>query len=204
MPGDDHPGAAVLLAPAHRPQSRLETTVIGLDPVVGLPIGAMPRARQQFLQHHRTGRRAVGRDLARRRLGCAERPLEAPPCTGAVAPRPSEHVDDLPCLVDRAVDIPPAAGDLHLGLVDLPAIADLVPAGPGGLSQQRREPQVPAGDSDVVDLDPGARRAVPRRRGRTTRSAGTSGRPGRSPRAGSRSQRRQAAEQEQGESTGFS
>jgi hypothetical protein len=57
MPGDDHPGAAVLLEPAHRPQSRLETTVIGLDPVVGTPIGAMPRARRQFLQHHRIGRR---------------------------------------------------------------------------------------------------------------------------------------------------
>jgi len=73
---------------------------------------------------------------------------------GAVAPRRSEHVDDLPCLVDRAVDIPPAASDLHVGLVDLPAIADLVPAGPGGLSQQRREPHDPAVDSDVVDLDP--------------------------------------------------
>jgi hypothetical protein len=36
----------------------------------------------------------------------------------------------------------------------LPAIADLVPAGPGGLSQQRREPHDPAVDSDVVDLDP--------------------------------------------------
>ena len=81
-------------------------------------------------------------------------PLEEPPCTGAVAPRRSEHVDDLPCLVDRAVDIPPAAGDLRVGLVDLPAIANLVPAGPGGLSQQRREPHDPAVDSDLVDLDP--------------------------------------------------
>ncbi len=33
-------------------------------------------------------------------------------------------------------------------------MADLVPAGPGGLSQQRREPHDPAVDSDVVDLDP--------------------------------------------------
>jgi hypothetical protein len=36
----------------------------------------------------------------------------------------------------------------------LPAIANLVPAGPGGLSQQRREPHDPAVDSDLVDLDP--------------------------------------------------
>jgi len=73
---------------------------------------------------------------------------------GAVAPRRSEHVDDLPCLVDRAVDIAPLSSHPHVGLVDLPAIADLVPAGPGGLSQQRREPHDPAVDSDVVDLDP--------------------------------------------------
>jgi hypothetical protein len=128
------------LSPRIGPSLALRQPVVGVDPVVGIPIGAMPRARQQFLQHHRIGRREVGPDLARRRLGCAESPLEEPPCTGAVAPRRSEHVDDLPCLVDRAVDIPPAAGDLHVGLVDLPAIADLVPAGPGGLSQQRREP----------------------------------------------------------------
>ncbi len=35
----------------------------------------------------------------------------------------------------------------------MPAIADPVPTGPGGLSQQRRESHDPAVDSDVVDLD---------------------------------------------------
>jgi len=39
LSGKDHPGTAVLLEPAHRPQSRLEMTMIGLDPVVGIPIG---------------------------------------------------------------------------------------------------------------------------------------------------------------------
>jgi hypothetical protein len=46
------------------------------------------------------------------------------------------------------------AGDLHVGLVDLPAIADPVAAGSGGVGQQRREPLDPAVDGDVVDLDP--------------------------------------------------
>ncbi len=40
-------------------------------------------------------------------------------------------VDDLAVLVDRPVDGAPAAGDLHVGLVDEPAIADRVPTGPG-------------------------------------------------------------------------
>jgi hypothetical protein len=52
----------------------------------------------------------------------------------------SEHVDHLPELVDRAVYIPPLAGDLHLGLVHEPAVADGVPARSGSLGQQRREP----------------------------------------------------------------
>jgi hypothetical protein len=45
------------------------------------------------------------------------------------------------------------AGGLQVGLIDLPAIAHQVPAGPGSLGQQRREPLDPAVDGDVVDLD---------------------------------------------------
>jgi hypothetical protein len=102
------------------------------------------------------------------------------------------------------VDIPPAAGDLHVGLIDLQAIADLVPAGPGGRSQQRREPHDPAVDSDVVDLDPALGEQLPRRRGRTTRSAGPAD--GQDDHLGreAESLRRQVVEQEKGESGGFS
>jgi hypothetical protein len=57
------------------------------------------------------------------------------------------------CLVDGVVDIAPAAGDLGVGLIGLPAVANRVPAGPGGLGQQRREPQHPPVDGDVVDFD---------------------------------------------------
>jgi hypothetical protein len=70
-----------------------------------------------------------------------------------VAPRGDEDVDDLPELVDGPVDVPPVASDLHVGLVDLPAIADAVAAGPGGVGQQRREPLHPSIDRHVVDLD---------------------------------------------------
>jgi len=65
-----------------------------------------------------------------------------------------EDVDDLPELIDRAVDIAPLPGDSDVGFVDLPASSDRVSAGSGGVGQQRREPLHPAGDVDVVDLDP--------------------------------------------------
>jgi hypothetical protein len=45
------------------------------------------------------------------------------------------------------------ARDLHVGLVDVPAVANRVPAGPGGLGEQRREPLHPAVECDVIDLD---------------------------------------------------
>ena len=76
---DDHdPGAAVLLELAHRPQPRLEATVVGLDVVVGMPIGVLPCRRQQLLQDHRVGRRLIGHDLARHSPGRADGPLKEP------------------------------------------------------------------------------------------------------------------------------
>ena len=60
----------------------------------------------------------------------------------------------LACLVDRPTDVAPTAGDLDVGRIDLPVVADRMPAGPGGLGQQRREPLHPAVDRDVIDLDP--------------------------------------------------
>jgi hypothetical protein len=72
----------------------------------------------------------------------------------AFSPSEDEHVNDLPELVDRSVDIAPLPGHLHLGFVDLPAVTDGVPTRPSGLGQQRREPQHPPVDRDVVNLDP--------------------------------------------------
>ena len=64
-----------------------------------------------------------------------------------------EHVDDLPELVDRTVNVVPLTGDLRIGLVDLPAVADSVAARLGGVGQQRREAHHPPVDGYVVDLD---------------------------------------------------
>ena len=56
-----------------------------------------------------------------------------------VPPYRHKDVDDLSELVDRAMDVAPPAGDLHIGLVDLPAVTNSLPARAGGLGQQRGE-----------------------------------------------------------------
>jgi hypothetical protein len=64
-----------------------------------------------------------------------------------------EHIDDLPELIDRAVDIAPPASDLHIRLVHRPAISHSVSTRAGSLGQQRHEPKHPSIHRDVVDLD---------------------------------------------------
>jgi hypothetical protein len=86
-------------------------------------------------------------------FGRADRLLEEPAGRFGVPPAGDEQVDDLPELVDRPVHVAPLAGDLHVGLVDLPTISHQVSAWPGGVSQQRREPHHPPVDGDVIDLD---------------------------------------------------
>src|SRR5215207_3651097 len=51
-----------------------------------------------------------------------------------------QHVDDLAVLVDRPVQVPPAAGHLDVGLVHEPAVAGGVPERSGGVGEQRGEP----------------------------------------------------------------
>jgi hypothetical protein len=110
------------------------------------PLAAAPPARP-------VDRRLVGGDLDGRDLGRPNRVLEEPAGCPCVPTWGDEHIDDLAELVDRAVDVAPLASDLHVGLVDLPAVTDGVAAGPSGVRQQWREAQHPAVDGDVVDLD---------------------------------------------------
>jgi hypothetical protein len=153
MPDDDDSGVAILLETAHRSQSRLQPAVVALDVVVGVLLGAVPGRREQLVQHDRVGRRLVGDHFHGRDLGPADGLLEEPPGGGAITTPGDEYVDDLPELVDRAVDIAPVASNLGVGLIDLPASPDGMPARPGGLGQQRREALDPAVDGGVVDLD---------------------------------------------------
>ena len=65
-----------------------------------------------------------------------------------------EYVDDLPVLVDGPVHVTPSIRDLHVGLVDEPAVTDRMATRSGGIREQWRETLDPPVDGDVVDLDP--------------------------------------------------
>jgi hypothetical protein len=153
VPSDDDPGTAVPLEPTHRSQSRLERAVIGLDVVVGVPIGTMPGRREQLVQHRPVRCSLVGHNFHRDDRRGADGLLEEALGGVRVATRGDERVDDLPELVDRAVNVAPLASHLHVGLVDLPAVPDGMPAGPGGVGQQGREPLDPPVDGDVVNVE---------------------------------------------------
>jgi hypothetical protein len=64
-----------------------------------------------------------------------------------------QDVDDLPVLIDRPVEVGPAPGDFHVGLIDEPAIAGRVPRRARGIDELEREGLHPAVDRDVIDLD---------------------------------------------------
>ena len=87
---------------AHRPQPGFQPAVIGLDAVIGVPLGGVQRGGDQLVQDLRIGRGPVGRDLGRdnpqtQQLG------EEPPGRGQVPSFGEQHVEDLPILVDRTV-----------------------------------------------------------------------------------------------------
>ena len=152
VPLDDHPHAAALLEATHRTEPRLQTAVVGFYVIVGIPVGPVPGRWEQLLQHQRIGPRPIGHDLRRRDLDGADSSLEEAARRPRVATRGHVHVDDLAELIDRSVDVLPPASDLHIRLVDLPAISYRVPARPSGIAQQRREPHHPPVDRDVIDL----------------------------------------------------
>jgi hypothetical protein len=97
--------------------------MVGLDTVVGVLLGSMPRCRQEFLQHGRVRRGSVGDHLNGEHLGRADGPLKASAGYLDVAPWGDERVDDLPELIDRAVDLAPLPRHPHLRLAHRPAIA---------------------------------------------------------------------------------
>src|SRR5437868_6409830 len=67
MPGTNDSCAAELFEPAHRPQSRLQASVIGFDRIVSVLLGDMTGRRHQLIKHPRVGGRAVSSDLGRGR-----------------------------------------------------------------------------------------------------------------------------------------
>jgi hypothetical protein len=153
MTAHDHPGGAVAFEATHRTQPRCEPTMVGLDPIVRVLLGVVKRARDQ-LADHRTERPSAVAHHLRRLTVSAQRRRTEPSRRPGIASWRDVHVDDLAMLVDRPIEVPPPARDLHIRLVHKPTIADGVPTGPGPVGQQRREPLHPPIHGDVIDLDP--------------------------------------------------
>jgi hypothetical protein len=154
MTGGDHRDAVVPLEPAHRSQSCLQPAVVALDPIVGAPVGAVPRRYQPLLQHHRIGRCSVGDDLGGPNLGRAGGLAEEPAGGTGVPPRGDKYVTTCPnWSIARYTYRHRPATFVEVSSTNQRSVAHGVPAGSGGLSQQRREPQHPPVDGDMVDLD---------------------------------------------------
>jgi len=82
-----------------------------------------------------------------------QHPAEEPARRRRVPLVGGQHVDDLPELVDRPVQVAPPTGHLDVRLVHPPPVAGRVLTGPSGVGEQRGESLHPAEDGDVVDLD---------------------------------------------------
>jgi len=127
--------------------------MVSFDVVVGVPVGAVPRRRQQLLQHHWVGRRPVGHHLDWLHLRGTDGVLEEPARCSGITARRDEHINDPPQLVDGA-GRRGANGRQPSRRFRRPASGrHRVPAGSGGLGQQRREALDPAVDGGVVDFD---------------------------------------------------
>jgi hypothetical protein len=152
VPGRDDAQRGDRFQPAHRAKPRFEPTVVGFHRVIRVLLKEVPSAGQQIVDNPRVNRRSVGGDLHR---GWPEslRAGEECPCGRTITAFRDQFVDDLAVLIDRAVKISPAAGDLDVGLIDEPPIAHRVSARTGGGDKLQRERLHPPVYRHVVDFD---------------------------------------------------
>jgi hypothetical protein len=110
--------------------------MIAVDVVVGVPIGAVPRRCQQLLHNRRIPKRLVGDNLGRRDLGRANSLLEERRAARPSRCRETNTSTTCPNWSIARLDIAPLARHLQVELIDLPAIANGMPTGPGRLGEQ--------------------------------------------------------------------
>jgi hypothetical protein len=117
------------LSPRIGVKSGLEPSMIGFDGIVCVLL----------IEHSCVGRGSVGGHLARAWAVLKGAGEEA--AGGHQIPfLGDQHVDDLPELINRPVQIDPPSGGFHIRLVHDPPVTGAVPAGAGRVDQQRREP----------------------------------------------------------------
>jgi hypothetical protein len=154
-----HPCGVLAFESPHRVEPRFESTMVGLDPTVRIPGGVMEHARHELIDDSEERPRSIGNDLGRRAM-TRQRRREEPSRGSGIASWGHLDVDDLAVLVDGPIEVAPPAGDLHVSLVDIPAIADRVPARAGRVDQQWGEPLHPPVHGHMIDLDPALRQQL--------------------------------------------
>src|SRR3954463_5702612 len=119
------------LEPAHGPVSALDAPVILLDPIVHVLAGPVSNPLAQLgPDRARIAVVAVGRDPVRRGTGDPLRGPEERPRGGHVAALAEHHVYQGAGAVDGEIQVAPAALDLDVGLVNIPAAARLAATAP--------------------------------------------------------------------------
>ena len=109
--------------------------------------------RPRIQRTARVRRMTIRRDPERTLLRDVYQAAEEAPSRMLVALLAQHRVDQLPVAVDRPVEVAPAAGDFHVGLVDVPGPARLASSfGAQPFPEQRREAKLPATNCFVRDL----------------------------------------------------
>ena len=126
--------------------------MISVDRVVRILLGDVADVGHQLIDHPRVGGDAVGDDLGRGRPVLKGAGEESPDGR-QVSLLGDQHVDHLPELVDRPVQINPPPGNLDVGLIYKPAITWRMSARSCRLDQQRCEALHPPEDRDVINSD---------------------------------------------------
>jgi hypothetical protein len=122
--------------------------MISFNGIVRISLHNVTRQRQQLIEYPRIGRRPISVDLGR--TWTVSEGVGKELASGRQIPLlGDQHVDDLPILVNRPIQIYPATGDFDISLVDIPPITRRVPTGPGRINQQRGKPLHPPIDSDM-------------------------------------------------------
>jgi hypothetical protein len=116
--------------------------VIRFDGIIGVLLRDVAGGRKKFIEHAGIGRCPV-RTYFGRMWTVLQGTGEEPAGGRQISFLGYQHVDDLPDLVDRPVQIDPPPNDLHIRLIDEPPIARGVPTEPCHVDQQRGEPLHP-------------------------------------------------------------
>ena len=126
--------------------------MVALDSVVGVLVGVVDDTNEELVDDPKQRRGQIRGDLVGSAVVVEHRGEEPAGC-GGVGSRRDVQVDYPAVAVDGPVDVASASGDAEVGLVDEPAVPDVVTARMGGIDHQWGEALDPSVDGDVVDLD---------------------------------------------------